>query len=486
MKFARAGIRWIFALCVAGSATGCGVHFRHLPAGSIAGRDAAYDYSPTVLQSGNLVQVWWCGTDDNTSDRSQISDAIEYQSVDLSTNARSVPIAVLEQTQNAWDAAYLCNPKVVRGVFANPVGDGATYTYAMYYVATSATTGLNNSIGVAFSNDGAVWKKYPHPIVTASIKGLYGVGQPAVFNSNHQSNILMFYEDSTIGNGHVAVSSSDGVHFTPLGLLTAKGLDPANPQASWGDMAYDPKSGYWYASFNLPTRDPATTGMVAERGQYGIQLYRIPNASLFTGETPWQLLTIIDTTQTGYESNFLSSFLRDPYGNLNVGDYPKIKMYTSISNPPAVWNASPAQAGASGSIADWDLSTAVWTPDQPLRALQLYSNQMAHEATTGWVDPAGGWVLQSTLGHLYEGPQSGATLPLFSCKTGTTDYFVSTDRSCAGALLLGTIGYGYAKPVAGLPLVALYRCSTGTDDFISNDARCDAKATPQLLGYTLP
>jgi hypothetical protein len=58
-------------------------------------------------------------------------------------------------------------------------------------------------------------------------------------------------------------------------------------------MVYDPVTGYWYAGFNLPLRDPSTTGGEVERGQYGIQLYRIPDASLLTGATPWELLTTV-------------------------------------------------------------------------------------------------------------------------------------------------------------------------------------------------
>ena len=74
---------------------GCGVHDRHLPAGSVAGRAGIYDYSPSAIQTGNRVQVWWCGSDDNASDRSQVSDAIEYESINLTNNSRSVPIPVL-------------------------------------------------------------------------------------------------------------------------------------------------------------------------------------------------------------------------------------------------------------------------------------------------------------------------------------------------------------------------------------------------------
>ena len=48
----------------------------------------------------------------------------------------------------------------------------------------------------------------------------------------------------------------------------------------WGDMAYDPQSGYWYAAFNTADRDPSTTGGFVERASYGFELYRIPDASL--------------------------------------------------------------------------------------------------------------------------------------------------------------------------------------------------------------
>jgi hypothetical protein len=468
------------------AAAGCGVHFEHLPAGSVAGRDEAYDYSPSAIQTGNTVQLWWCGQDDNAADRTQISDSIEYQSFNLTNNSHDAPVPVLGESQSGWDSEYICNPKVVGGSFVNPLGNGKTYSLAMYYVATDSQQGLNNSIGVAFSNDGRSWKKFPQPIISPERLGYYGVGQPALYNSDHKAAITLFYEDYSTATRHVEAVSSDGVHFTPVGVLTTKGIDPNNADPSWGDMAFDPQTGYWYAAFNLPTRDPWTTGGWAERGQYGIQLYRIPDASLLTGATPWEMLATIDTNLTGYESNFLAAFLRDSYGNLNVGSYPTITLYTSISNPPPPWNASPAWDGISGGIGFWDISTAAWVPGQPLKALNLYFNQKVHLVTTGWIDPYGGFTLQSTLGHLYESPQQGATVPFFGCKSGATDYFVSLDPGCGGFRIVGTNGYGYAKPVAGLNLVALYRCKTSMDDFVSQDHACGGQATGQLLAYALP
>jgi hypothetical protein len=487
MVQARRLARTLLALGAAFAATvGCGVHFKQLPAGAVVGRAGVYDYSPSVIQSGSVLQAWWCGSDDNASDRTQISDSIQYESIDLSNNSHYGPVPVLGESQYAWDSAFSCNPKVVRGSFANPLGDGQTYTYALYYVGTDSVQGENNSIGVAFSNDGLNWRKYPKPIISPQTQGTYGIGQPAVYNSNQNAAIRMFYEDYDGGIHHVEATSTDGLHFTTVGTLTTQGLDPNDTQASWGDMAFDPETGYWYAAFNLHDRSASTTGGVQEQGQYGIEMYRIPDASLLSGDTPWQTVTIIDTLLTGYESNFLGGFLRDPYGSLDVGAYPTITLYTSISDPQPPWNATPTQAGVSGNISNWDISVFTWVPGHPMRALKQYFNQTTHEVTTGWVDPKGGFSVQSTLGHLYESPQQGATVPFYSCKSGSTDYFVSLDIGCGGARLLGTNGYGYSKPVAGLNLVPLYRCSTGPDDFVSQDSGCEGQAGGQLLGYALP
>jgi hypothetical protein len=281
---------------------------------------------------------------------------------------------------------------------------------------------------------------------------------------------------------HVEAKSSDGVHFVTVGTLTTNGLDASNQ--TWGDIAYDAANGYWYAGFNTPTRDPSTTGGVMERGSWGVELFRICDASLLSGATPWQLLAIVDTNLNGYEANFLPGLVRDMYGNL-ISD-PAIQMYTSISNPPPSWNASPEAAGTSGDISNWNIASATWTPGNPLTAFNRYFNQTVHEVTTGWVDPKGNFSLQSTLGHLYQSPQQGATVPFYGCKNGSTDYFVSLDGLCEGARILGTNGFAYSRPVAGLNLVALYRCSTGHDHFVSKDPECEGQSTQELLGYVLP
>jgi hypothetical protein len=457
------------------------------PAGAIVGRAGEYDYSPSVIQTGSVQQFWWCGQARNPNDSEQDTDTILYESIDVSTHVTYGPVVALAESPGAWDSAYTCNPKVVRGSFVNPLGDGQTYTYVMYYVGTASIQGVNNSIGAAFSSDGVHWNKYPQPVIPATVAdGGYGVAQPAVYNSDQKAGIWIFYENSTSSITHVEATSTDGLHFTVQGTLTMNGMDPNNPQPSWGDMARDSATETWYAVFNLPLRASATTGDQVEYAQFGVQLYRIAEGSLLTGATPWEQLKTFDTNLTGYECTFIPGFLRDPYGDVHVGSYPTIQLLTSISNPQPAWNESPAEAGSSCRIATWDIGAASWSPGESSVSLNSYFNNKVHEVTTGWVDPSGGFLLQSTIGHLYEAPQNGATVPFYGCKSGSTDYFVSLDNECEGTRILGLNGYGYSQPVAGLSLVPLYRCFSGHDHFISRDSSCAGATTEELLGYALP
>ncbi len=415
----------------------------------------------------------------------------------MSTHEATAPITVLGETPGGWDSVYTCNPKVIRGSFANPLGDGQNYSYAMYYVGTASKAGLVNSIGVAFSNDGIHWKKYPHPVISANTETYFGVAQPAVYNSDGKAEIWLFYEDANEPQTfapHVKTISTDGVHFTVVGTLTTNGIPQ---ETSWGDMAYDSSSGYWYAVFNDALRayyphswDEYTTygtnSSATESGQLGVTLYRIKDTSLLTGATPWEMLKSFDTNLTGFESNFLAGLMRDQYGNVNVGSYPTIQLFPSISDPAPSWNASIEDDYESSQPPYWNIGRVEWVPGNPLMALNRYANKSTHEVTTGWIDPNGGFVLESTLGHLYESPQKGASLAFYGCKAGNTDYFVSTDSTCGGNHFFGLDGYGYSEPLAGLTLVPLYSCSTGHDHFVSHDPKCEGQGPGQLLGYAIP
>lgn len=457
----------------------------HLPPNAV-GNPGRYNYSPSVIENGNTRQFWWCGQGRNPNNPSQDSDAIYYASMDLSIHTTTSPVVVMAETPGAWDSVYTCNPKVIAGVFANPLGDNQNYSYAMYYVATNTLQGINNSIGVAFSNDGIQWKKYPQPVIASTSASSYGVGQPAVYNSDHKAAITMFYEDSNPLQ-HVEAVSTDGVHFTVQGALTTNGLDADDPNAIWGDMSYDPKANEWYAVFNRPLRPPSTTGNILERGQYGVELYKIPQNAILTGASPWQQLVTMDTNSTGFEVNFIPGFVRDMWGTLNVTPYPAIEMYTSVSYPQPSWDATAAEAGSSAQVQNWILYPMTWSPETSTALpLNRYFNGKVHEVTTGWVDPQAGFQLQQMEGHLEANPLHGAVVPFYGCISGRSNYFVSLDVNCEGQRVLGKDGYGYSQPVPGLNLIALYRCSTANDHFVSQDPKCEGSTTDELLGYVAP
>ena len=465
---------------------GCAAQFTGLlPGAAVVGRTGVYDYSPSAIQTGNTEQFWWCGYGKNPNRPSQSSDTILYATYDVTTATASEPQIVLGETPHSWDSAYTCNAQVVRGSFVNPLGDGETYSYAMYYVGTDQESGAANSIGVAFSTDGIHWNKYPDPVIRTATQVNYGVGQPVPYNTDHKSAITLFYESANgpIRIQHYQATSADGVHFTTNGKLTTRGL--RIPQASWGDMAYDPASGYWYAAFNEPLRYLQTTGNHQERGQPGIALYRIPDSSLLTGDTPWRFLHSFDTNSTGYEANFIAGFRRDGWGNLVLGPNRTVELYPSISNPATTWDASPRKAYDSSVPDRWDIGRADWTPGHNVVSLGLYASKDTQVVTTGWVDPDGSFALQSTLGQLYESPQHGATTAFYACKAGTKDYFISTDPFCDGQRIIGLEGYGYAQPKAKIKLSPLYRCSTGTVHFASTSATCNNAPDPALIGYIL-
>jgi hypothetical protein len=454
------------------------------PEGAIVGRGGYWNYSPSVIQEGDKQQFWWCGAGLNPNDSTQLSDTILYESVNTVTHEKSRPAIVLAETKGAWDSLYTCNPKVIRGTFVNPLGNGETYGYEMFYVGS--TQAIGNSIGAAFSKDGIQWTKYPEPVIPATSSVNYGVGQPAAYNADGKSGIVIFYEDYTPTLHHAEAISTDGIHFTLQGTLTTTGLDPNNPDPSWGDIGYDPATKYWYAAFNLSTRAPSTTGDFEERGPYGFQLYRIPASSLLTGATPWQMLKTVDTNLTGYEANFLPSLLHDPYGNINIGSYPTLQLFVSTAFPKPAWDATPKSAGESGDVYQWAIADNNYVPNQNLLELKRYVNAQTYLVTTGWVDPFK-FFPDATLGHLFVVPQQGADQPFNGCKKDTVGYFVSLDRGCEGQFVLGINGYGYAKKPAGIATVALYSCtSTQYGRFLSQDPDCKGNGAGKLFAYALP
>jgi len=159
------------------------------------------DYGPSVMTDGISFKMWWCGTVANFNGR-----AIYYSSSNDSANW-AAPQVVLGPSQSAADASMTCDPSVVI------VGN----YFAMYYTGDSSN-GLNNSIFVAVSTDGAKWGKYPsntnpQPLITAVQDGNYGVGQSSLVIRN--DTMFHYFTNLTSANnyGTYLAVSKDGVSF---------------------------------------------------------------------------------------------------------------------------------------------------------------------------------------------------------------------------------------------------------------------------------
>lgn len=450
----------------------------------VVGAANNYDYSPSVMQTGAVQQFWWC---------TGPSDLIAYEEIGLSPSPHVIvpeTIVLGHGAAGAWDSKFTCNPHVVRGLFVNPLGDGATYTYALYYVALADGASGGNNIGVAFSNDGQTWHKYPTPVITTDTTAYYGVGQPDLYNPDSAtgSDVVMVYEHTAAATSHIEATSTDGVHFTVVGTLSTAGL-PAQKN-NLDDIAYDPGSGTWYGLYDeFPARPSSTTGGVVERGQPGETLYS--TTDLLAGT--WAHLDTVDTATTGYEANFIGTLLRDPYGNLllNGGS---VEMYISTSIPRPAVTATPAQAAQSGAGTQWDIAWSLWTPGSPLRQLVRYYSGSAntpylgrHLVTTGYRDPNAFTAESTVLGSVYEAPNGAATQPLYSCKQGSEDFFVSQDPQCESQLTEGLIGYVYPTQPSGITSIPLYRCVVpgDGDHFVSTDPGCEHQVTESLLGFSI-
>jgi hypothetical protein len=104
--------------------------------------------------------------------------------------------------------------------------------------------------------------------------------------------------------------------------------------------------------------------------------------------------------------------------------------------------------------------------------------------TTGAVPP--GYHLERGLGFAAT-PGTPGTHPLYSCRAGAADWFLSSQADCEGQRALGPAGAVYDAVPAGVASRPLYRCHRATGHTAANVADCGGSGwvTESLLGYTL-
>ncbi len=456
---------------------------------------SSYDYNPSIIQSGNLLRFWWCGGGANPTHGGYTADNIYYAEWDASAaHFVTAPTSVFnEGAPGTWDDYLDCNPSVVAGNFA-PFGDGAHYTLALYYVAIPTTTSVNR-IGVAFSNDGQSWRRWPTPIITAPYadsahcSNLYGIGSPSTYSIDGKGSVRLFFEDFC--NFELfSATSTDGVHFAAREAVSKAGLSYCNSTHAGGiptdaNLAFDPANHAWYATMDLGCDNFQRSG---ERGTVGFKLFRMQAGaidSLANGQ--WQELATIDTNLTGYEINSWPAPTRDQFGNVDLSaGHDTIQMFYSVSNPRAPTTSTASQYVASTDPTHWDIAWALWSNVSGAATSFERFQGSTHEITTGYADRSRFPVDEGSVGLLYQAPQGTLTTPLYNCQSNTnSDFFVSTDLLCEGQRIVGLQGYALTDQHGGdLPL---YRCVTSAGDrFVSHDPGCEGATMESLLGYALP
>jgi hypothetical protein len=479
-------------------------------------RPSLYDYGASVIKDGNLTHFWWCG------EKAGGTDAIFYGQYNTSENKYYLhPGPVLEPTylSSKWDGRYVCDPSVVKGVFKNPE-DGKTYSHAMYYTATDRFDdwynsnppnfhapqpdpnkdnrrlvtdkcgverdfdGTNNRIGVAFSNDGIIWVPYSKPIISGQFPHetrkiythTYGVGQAMTYNADGKSAIWIVYTDETYcDNDKVSTlddklprlrTSTDGINFGPPIAVSKNGIteDGVNvAPGSGGDIAFDYVNDYWYGVWSFPGR---TNDIEASR----IALARMPGRAFPSGT--WEVLGYINTNLTNDYLTHTGALVRDKWGNINA----------TLPVVEVIYTGGKSGATRKLQTDTWELKSVKWQASPNTVAFKRYYNGQTnfHRVTTGAVGT--GFAFEQTLGYLFMNKQPN-TKPLVGCRSGVSDYFISTGFSCEGTTMLGINGFIYSSSPSSISTVALYRCRTNNDHFVSTSSTCEGQTKEILLGY---
>jgi hypothetical protein len=141
------------------------------------GRDAPYNYGPSVMVDGGRYRMWWCsqlGVANPPGDDILLAESTSLDGGFAGPDG-TPGTPVLSGSGGGFDAMHVCDPSVVK----------AGGVYYLYYTGSAGDHLHGNTIGVATSLDGRVWTRANggRPIVLPARNVIndnpYGAGQPA-------------------------------------------------------------------------------------------------------------------------------------------------------------------------------------------------------------------------------------------------------------------------------------------------------------------
>lgn len=295
-----------------------------------------YAYAPSVIQDGDTAHMWTCHNDAD----GVIKDHIYYTRITdgIVAESHSVLQAGLAGT---WDSYHVCDPSVIAGEFQ---WNGATYSYAMFYLGNDVDASYHNQIGVAFATSpGGPWTKYPDPIIAYPNDGYWGVGQPAATSIDGQGRLLLFFtqgDPSATGGYRIELDLHDmaspmigaKVAVTSNGLLDSAG----NPD--WlnnYDIAYNPANDRFVMVRELHPYPASHPNYIST----AIQVASIEGAAIWGGGGQWKVEGTLGSAITGFARNHNPGLLRTAHGTLPHADAVTVYFTDSeagdgLSGPP--------------------------------------------------------------------------------------------------------------------------------------------------------
>ena len=281
-------------------------YYAYAPSVFIETDDIVSKLKNTGLSGTNMIKKYYGSTAKVSIFSCQNKD--NYQTVDhVFLNDSDGRYQILTP-QSGWDRFHICDPSIVKGNFKY---QGISYKYVMAYLGVDNAACVNNSIGLAVSNDlKGGWVKVGNtPFINSGTSGRWGAGQPSLIYVNNK--LIMFYTNDT-GSGspmEVRIINPDG-----FGIIGSVGLSTAN--TSWmhnADFAY--KGNRLYVAYEgdeaLRTHDIISDTIQIKSAyisDYG-NLNSYKNLS-------WETENVVNSSVSGSVRNTNAGLFKDSSGGL--------------------------------------------------------------------------------------------------------------------------------------------------------------------------
>lgn len=323
------GLSFILAVAVVVGLT-APVRAQILYDGAIIDRLNKWDSYPTHLFYDGKHHVWWCSRSSVSGTVSQYVDGIFHvvKTGSLGPGDWTGWQEVLNHANTPWPNNHVCDPSVIRGSFSY---NSNTYSHALYWTSDTNSTqgGIDNAVGVAFSNDGLTWVPLPTPVITTynPPNGTYGAGAGGVALDPTTGKLLYAYDDTTLSGPTRLKESTDGRTFTPTPPYETR-LYATVFGSSSPDISFNPQDSYWYATVQL----------------YDVAVYVLRSRYKQAPLAQWDVLGVIDVTTTGNVRNNNPGLGKDSNSHLFVDSQGWAYVFFGTgTDSPSTWQVAQAR-----------------------------------------------------------------------------------------------------------------------------------------------